>query len=200
VTQKYSNFLHSKVCKRQKKELFLKQYFLNRLKQNKMFEPSRFKAALLLPVLFCFSLNLFAQDCGQHQALIDKMEKAMADKKPELLRDVYHTDAVRHTPQGTAEGVDNIVENAKKFYEDVPDASAENMRIICTDDYVVIHWKGAGTPKGAPNSINVTGITIHHIVDGKVSEEWEEMDGVSLMMQLGYQITPPAMPEGSGDK
>ena len=30
-----------------------------------------------------------------------------------------------------------------------------------------------------------------HIKDGKVIEEWEEMNMLSLMMQMGFELKPP---------
>lgn len=153
-----------------------------------------FKTVLVL-LLATVTLTLSAQ-CDGHQALIDKMDKAMAEKNPALLDDVYTADAVRHTQQGDEVGLEQIKASAAQFYENIPDASGTNRDVICTDDQVVVRWEGTGTPKGSTEKVSVTGITIMKVVKGKVVEEWEEMNSLSLMMQMGYELKPPAMTDG----
>lgn len=152
------------------------------------------KGATLLLLLTGFSYTSFAQDC-KHQALIDKMDKAMMEKNAGMVAEVYHANAVRHTQEGTVEGLDKIKAQTVEFYQNVPDAEGKNIDIICKGDYAVVRWEGKGTPKGAPKMVHVTGITIYKIVDGKVAEEWEEMITLSLMMQMGYELKAPEMPK-----
>ena len=148
------------------------------------------KGVCLLLLLAVFSASLFAQDC-KHQALIDKMDKALTEKNAGMVAEVYHANAVRHTQEGTVEGLDKIKAQTVEFYNNVPDAEGKNIDIICQGDYAVVRWEGKGTPKGAPQMVHVTGITIYKIVDGKVAEEWEEMNTLSLMMQMGYELKEP---------
>lgn len=152
------------------------------------------KGASLLLILTVFSFSLFAQDCP-HQALLDKMDKAMMEKSADMTAELYHADAVRHTQEGVVEGVDKIKEQTAEFYKNVPDAEGKNLDVICTDDYAVVRWEGKGTPQGSPEMVSVTGITIYKIKDGKIAEEWEEMNMLSLLTQMGYELKPPA-----GDK
>lgn len=147
--------------------------------------------AMALTLFLCAALPLTAQNCEQHQALLEKMDKGMMEKDVALMDDIYHADAVRHTPEGKVEGLAKIKEQAAQFYQDVPDAKGENLDVICTDDYLVTRWLGQGTPQGAPQMVRVTGITISKVKDGKIAEEWEEMNTMSLMMQLGYELQPP---------
>ncbi|MCB9347931.1 MAG: nuclear transport factor 2 family protein [Lewinellaceae bacterium] len=145
----------------------------------------------LLLLLTFFSASLFAQDC-KYQALIDKMDKAMMEKNADRMAEFYHTDAVRHTQEGTVEGLEKIKEQTAEFYKNVPDAEGKNLDIICQGDYAVVRWEGKGTPKGAPKMLSVTGITIYKMKDGKIAEEWEEMNSLSMMMQMGYELKEPA--------
>ena len=126
-----------------------------------------------------FSFSLTAQDCG-HQALLDKLDKAMMEKDVTLLADAYHNDAVRYTQQGPEKGLEQIKERAAEFYKNIPDAEGKNVDVICSGDYAIVRWEGKGTPTGSPKMVNVTGITIYKIVDGKVAEEWEEMNSISM--------------------
>ena len=122
----------------------------------------------LLLLLTFFSASLFAQDC-KYQALIDKMDKAMMEKNSDRMAEFYHTDAVRHTQEGTVEGLEKIKEQTAEFYKNVPDAEGKNLDIICQGDYAVVRWEGKGTPKGAPKMLSVTGITIYKMKDGKIA-------------------------------
>ena len=149
------------------------------------------KAPGLLLLLTFFSASLFAQDC-KYQALIDKMDKAMMEKNSDRMAEFYHKDAVRHTQEGVVEGLEKIKAQTAEFYENIPDAEGKNLDIICQGDYAVVRWEGKGTPKGAPQMVTVTGISIYKIKDGKIAEEWEEMNSLSLMMQMGYELKEPA--------
>ncbi|MCB9293239.1 MAG: ester cyclase [Lewinellaceae bacterium] len=144
-----------------------------------------------LPLLLtAFAFSLFAQDCP-HQALLDKLDKAMMEKNADMTAALYHANAVRHTQEGDIEGVEKIREQTAEFFKDVPDAKSINHDIICNRDYAVVRWEGKGTPAGSPRMVSVTGITIYKIKDGKVIEEWEEMNMLSLMMQMGFELKPP---------
>lgn len=98
---------------------------------------------------------------------------------------------MRHTSEGTVEGLEAIIEGAKKFYAEWPDASGENLDVICTNDRIVTRWTGKGTHAESGKSVNVKGITIVKVENGKVVEEWEHINEAELMMQMGYTFTPP---------
>ena len=149
------------------------------------------KGLSLLLLLTFFSASLFGQDC-KYQALIDKMDKAMMEKNTDKLAEFYHADAVRHTQEGNVEGLEKIKAQTAEFYKNIPDAEGKNLDIICQGDYAVVRWEGKGTPMGSPKMVSVTGITIYKIKDGKIAEEWEEMNSLSLMMQMGYELKEPA--------
>ena len=149
------------------------------------------KGASLFLLLAVFSSPLFAQEC-KYQALIDKMDKAMKEKNADRMAEFYHADAVRHTQEGTVEGLEKIKAQTAEFYTNIPDAEGKNLDIICQGDYAVVRWEGKGTPKGSPKMVSVTGITIYKMKDGKIAEEWEEMNSLSLMMQMGYELKEPA--------
>ena len=68
---------------------------------------------------------------------------------------------------------------------------------IAEGDKVVTRWIYRGTHKGdlmgiAPTGkhVTVSGVTIHRIVGGRIVEEWNEIDNLNLLRQLG--VLPPA--------
>ena len=66
--------------------------------------------------------------------------------------------------------------------------------MIAEEDKVAVRWTWRGTHKGefvlmetAPTGkqVTMTGISVIHIVDGKIVEEWTEQDMLGMMQQLG---------------
>lgn len=66
--------------------------------------------------------------------------------------------------------------------------------MIAEKDQVVVRLTARGTHKGefmgvpaTGKSINIPGILIYRIANGKIIEHWMQVDAVSLMQQLGAQ-------------
>jgi len=65
--------------------------------------------------------------------------------------------------------------------------------VIAEGEKVVTRWTIRGTHQGeieefgdpTGKQIEIKGITIHRIEDGKIAEEWERYDNLSVMQQLG---------------
>ena len=56
---------------------------------------------------------------------------------------------------------------------------------------------GPGSFPPTGKKVQVTGISISRIVNGKVAEEWVETDNLSAVQQLGFTLTsPPALSKG----
>ena len=78
------------------------------------------------------------------------------------------------------------------FHTAFPDANVTLEDEIAESDKVVVRWKLRGTHKGAlfgipptGKQVEVSGITIYRIADGKIVEERGEEDALGLMRQLG---------------
>jgi len=72
------------------------------------------------------------------------------------------------------------------------DVQSTTEDMIAEVDKVVVRWTWSGTHTGdymgiAPTGkkLTITGISILHIVGGKIIEEWGEIDNLGLMGQLG---------------
>jgi steroid delta-isomerase-like uncharacterized protein len=73
-----------------------------------------------------------------------------------------------------------------------PDARWEVLDQMAEGDKVMTRWAFTGTHratfKGIPatgKQVNITGMVIDRIVDGRIVEEWEEWDSLGMMRQLG---------------
>ena len=78
------------------------------------------------------------------------------------------------------------------------DVSCATEDVVAEGDKVAGRWTWRGTHKGefmgvAPTGkqVTLTGICINRVVDGKIVEEWGEMDMLGLMQQLGA-VPPPS--------
>lgn len=68
---------------------------------------------------------------------------------------------------------------------------------IAEADRVVSRWTGRGTHTGelmgiAPTGkeVTVSGITVSRLADGRIAEEWELMDALGMLVQLGAVPQP----------
>jgi steroid delta-isomerase-like uncharacterized protein len=77
-----------------------------------------------------------------------------------------------------------------------PDWRVQIQVIIAESDTVAVRWKGSVTHEGVfhgipptGKKISVSGINIYQIDEGKIAREWEQMDSLSMLQQLG--VLPP---------
>jgi steroid delta-isomerase-like uncharacterized protein len=78
-----------------------------------------------------------------------------------------------------------------------PDVHLEIDELIADGDTVVTRWTGRGTQLGefmgippTGKQVTVTGVIITHFRGGKAAEEWELMDMLGLLQQLGAIPAP----------
>lgn len=80
----------------------------------------------------------------------------------------------------------------KQYNEAFPDVKVTIENQIAEGDFVMTRVVYQGTNKGSfqgiPASgkkIKVSGMSLQHIVNGKVVEEWDEFDALAMMKQIG---------------
>ena len=96
---------------------------------------------------------------------------------------------------GSGEVFDNMEASKKQAALNLkafPDRVLVADDMIAAEDKVITRWTWTGTHKGhyqgiepTGKRVTVTGITISRIEDGKVVEEWEEVNRLGLLKQLG---------------
>ena len=96
-------------------------------------------------------------------------------------------------------GPEGVKELANMYRSAFPDVRLIIEEQVAEGDKVVTRWIAYGTHQGemmgiAPtgNQVRVEGITISHIQEGKIVQEWELFDTLGLMQQLGAAPTPNA--------
>jgi len=73
-----------------------------------------------------------------------------------------------------------------------PDWRVEVVDTIADEHRVAVRWHGQVTHQGAFHGIPpsgkrlaVSGINVYHVVDGRISAEWEQMDSLGMLRQIG---------------
>jgi steroid delta-isomerase-like uncharacterized protein len=108
--------------------------------------------------------------------------------------ELYTIDYARHDP-GTPDavkGIDAITQVLTTYRTAFPDLHFVIEDMIGEGDKVMTRWTVTGTHQGdlqgvAPtgNKIELTGISLYRLADGKVVEEWTNWDTGGMMKQLG---------------
>ena len=65
---------------------------------------------------------------------------------------------------------------------------AEGDRVMSRVRMTAIHENELGGIPASGNEINANGFTVFRLVDGKIAEEWEILDQLGMMMQMGMEL------------
>ena len=173
----------------------------------------KFLTIIPLVILLCFSISCQNQEAtAELEALKAQME--IEEQNKELMRKSFEEwnkgsseffmeattpDYVIYSPSGNPNPAsrEEAVENVKMFWKGFPDISFNIEELIAVGDKIIVRFIARGTHEGefmgipaTGKKIEVSAIIISRIEDGKFVEEWEEMDTLGLMMQLGMEFKP----------
>ena len=123
-------------------------------------------------------------------------EDIQSDGNIGLIDEIVVKDYVGHTPLGNLHGPQGAKDFENLLHTAFPDYTVRVEDQITEGDKVVTRWIGSGTHQGpfqgmpaTGKAIEMEGLTIFRIVNGKLVEGWTIPDLVSLLQQIG------AMPE-----
>ena len=132
----------------------------------------------------------------KNKALLQRYIDEMNRGNEEFLDGYFAADYAYHGPAGEmdAEGFKAMHHTMVSAF---PDTKAVIEDMIAAGDKVATRWKITGTHQselqGIPatgKKVTLTGIIISRVKDGRVIEEWEAFDQLSLMQQLGVIPVP----------
>ena len=119
------------------------------------------------------------------------------ERRPEILDELQTEDVVYHGTSMQMKGLEEYKEVYGIFLSAFHDTKITIESIIAEGDKVMTHVKMNGTHKGDFEGIPPTGkafsldaFTVFRLVDGKIAEEWEIIDELGMMMQLGMELKP----------
>jgi steroid delta-isomerase-like uncharacterized protein len=127
----------------------------------------------------------------ENKALARRSWESVDD--PETLDEVYAPDVVWHNPDQEVQGIEEAKQFIGMIKSAFPDMNTTVEDVIAEGDKVVTRITMRGTHQGETEEfgpatgrqVEESGITIQRIEGGKIVEEWNSYDNLSLMQQLG---------------
>jgi steroid delta-isomerase-like uncharacterized protein len=112
---------------------------------------------------------------------------------PDRIDEVYAPDVVWHEPDQDIRGAEEAKQFISMYKTAFPDLNVTVEDVIAEGDKVVTRVTLRGTHQGeieefgppTGRQIEVKGISISRIEGGKIVEDWDSYDNLSLLQQLG---------------
>ena len=128
-----------------------------------------------------------------NKAIALRASEIVNQKNPDLIEECYPPDFVWHGPDQDIRGYEQAKQMSSTFLAAFPDAQITDEDVIAEGEKVVRRYTTHATHQGETEmfgpptgrQIELKGITIHRIEGGKIVEEWESYDNLSMMKQLG---------------
>jgi steroid delta-isomerase-like uncharacterized protein len=146
---------------------------------------------------FLLAGSLFASSLQEQNKTVAKsaFEEILSNGHFELADQLYARDFVNHGVRHDA-SLEEDQAALKGWHQAFSDVVVEPRKLIAEGDLVTVYWVARGTNTGTGNGLPATGkkvelagITIWRIADGKIKEEWSAFDQLSMMRQLS--LLPP---------
>ena len=133
------------------------------------------------------------------QVYVTEENKALARRaweavdNPDLIDEVYASDVVWHEPDRDIHGTQEAKQFVSLYKTAFPGLSITVEDVIAEGDKVVTRVTLRGTHEGETEEfgpptgrqVEGEGITTHRIEGGKIVEEWDAYDNLTLLQQLG---------------
>lgn len=108
-----------------------------------------------------------------------------------LIDEIFTSSYVGHVNAHDIVGTEAAKKFIGGFVAGIPDAFYDVKETMTSGDRVIARWVCTGTQSGnffgmppSNKAVNVNGITIFEIVDGKINQLWNNWDQFTLMKQL----------------
>lgn len=134
----------------------------------------------------------------EHKEIVSRLvEEAFSQGDLDVVDELLAPDSVGHAYPDELHGPAEVKGFVSTFRSAFPDLQFEVRDLIAEGDKVVARWVARGTHEGEFNGIaptgrgiEMTGITIERIEDGRVVEGWTNRDALGMLQQLGVVPTP----------
>ncbi|WP_222913231.1 ester cyclase [Natrinema sp. SYSU A 869] len=130
------------------------------------------------------------------------VEAAWNEADVDTMEDVLTEQQVYHDPTGSGEEpLSEFKSFILGYHETFPDLHFEVDRYIQEDDYVAFWGQVTGTHEGpfmgiepTGETIDIMGINVVRVKDGKVAERWANFDLFGILQQIGHDPLGRAEP------
>jgi len=169
------------------------------------------KVLFLIPVLFCFLIScqdkqvIADLEAYKSQAEIEELNKSVVqnywngkwnERTPAILDELLTQDVIHH---GSSEinGIEEYKQVYGMYLSAMGESNIEIEKLIAEGDFVMSQTRIQAIQNGPLGDIPPTGnevsagiFTVFRLVDGKIAEEWEIMEEMAMMIQLGFELVP----------
>jgi steroid delta-isomerase-like uncharacterized protein len=166
---------------------------------------------LILVLCFTFSCQNKAEkeelEKFRAQAKLEEQNKAIANRAWEAsskgdfetLKEMGTPEYLWYLPSNSTKPIsrDEAIEKAKRLHSAFPDINFSIEELIAVGDKVICRYIMRGTHQGefagipaTGNKVEISGIIISRIENGKIVEEREEWDMLGFMQQIGMELKP----------
>jgi steroid delta-isomerase-like uncharacterized protein len=129
----------------------------------------------------------------ENKELARRSWEIVTERNPDLIEEFYPPDLVWHEPDQDIRGYEQARQFVSTFFDAFPDMNITVEDAIAEGEQAVTRYTIRGTHRGETEEfgpptgrqMELEGITIHRIEDGKIVEEWSRYDNLSAMQQLG---------------
>lgn len=106
--------------------------------------------------------------------------------------EVFSRDVVAHMPVGDMHGPASMKQFVASLHNGFPDLHSTVEDQVAEDDRVMTRFRARGTHHGefmgvpaSGNQIDIAGIIVSRVANGKIVEQWSVPDLLSLLQQIG---------------
>jgi steroid delta-isomerase-like uncharacterized protein len=112
----------------------------------------------------------------------------------DAVEEIVSPDYVSYEPtSGEVRGIEGARQFAANYRQAFPDLENIVEDMVAEGDKVVVRFRARGTHDGETEAfgpptgkrMDITGITIKRVADGKIAEAWTNFDALGMMQQLG---------------
>ena len=169
----------------------------------------KFLMIIPLVILLCFTFGCQqGEDVSNEEELreivLRVIEEAWNQGKMEVLDEHFSPEYVYHRfPFPDVEGLEAYKQYIADTRNGYPDFKLTVEEMIIKGDVAVVRGTFSGTNTGESPTLGIpaTGkqvtfkwCSVSHRVNGKTAEEWNYVDWLGFMQQLGFTLTPPQPP------
>lgn len=120
------------------------------------------------------------------------IDEVLNAENPEALTELVHLEYVHRAPGEELRGHEGLTTLLSGYRAAFPDLRVQSDELLCFDDGTLLSFTLTGTHRGGLLGYPPTGrrVRVHGMVrsrfrEGKIAEEWEILDRLSLFEQLG---------------
>jgi steroid delta-isomerase-like uncharacterized protein len=135
----------------------------------------------------------------QNKALVERIYEELNKRNVEIIKELYASDYGFYSPSNSLKprSREETIESGTMVFRALPDSVWSIKELYAVGDRVIVRFVYSGTHEGefmdippTGNKIEVSGIIICRIENGKIVEEWEDADMLGFMQQLGMEMKP----------